>query len=264
MWTSVAETVHADLLSAFQNIRNEPVDQNSEEIRTAFVARFGKVVFRRNPSHNLAFIKENSVSESDVLQLRRMFYTNLPVEYTEHVKIAAVPELGVHFEGEKELYHVKMADAKRPDSEISCKCRVHKDEQKLEVYKIELNPVRYLVVDTSCLTNNVDLRLALCTNKFLIALQDEEMQEIRSLISSAIFDPNVKGGLRWSLGKGNSGGQYSVVGVWHTKEDIFRNPFMKLRVREADRYDFRTSKGEVTREVVLQLTQIKNLLEKGS
>lgn len=47
MWTSVAETVHADLLSAFQNIRNEPVDQNSEEIRTAFVARFGKVVFRR-------------------------------------------------------------------------------------------------------------------------------------------------------------------------------------------------------------------------
>lgn len=46
MWASVAETVHADLLSAFQNIRNEMVDQNPEEFKTAVVARFGKVVFR--------------------------------------------------------------------------------------------------------------------------------------------------------------------------------------------------------------------------
>ncbi|KNA24652.1 hypothetical protein SOVF_012620 [Spinacia oleracea] len=265
MWASVAETVHADLLSAFQNIRNEMVDQNPEEFKTAVVARFGKVVFRwKNPSHDLDFTKENSVSESYVKQQRRMFYTTVPVEYMDHIKIAAVPELGVHFEGEKELYYVKLADAKRPNSVVSCKCRIHKDEQKLELYKIELNPVRHVVIDMSCIAKNVDLRLALCTKKTLIALRDEEMEEIRSLISSAIFDPNVKGGLRWSLGKGKSGGQYNVVGVWHTKEDIFRNPFMKLKVRKADRYDFLTSTGEVTGEVVLRLIQIMNLLVQGS
>lgn len=38
-----------------------------------------------------------------------MFYTTVPVEYMDHIKIAAVPELGVHFEGEKELYYVKVS-----------------------------------------------------------------------------------------------------------------------------------------------------------
>uniref|UniRef100_A0A803KNQ1 DUF7903 domain-containing protein n=1 Tax=Chenopodium quinoa TaxID=63459 RepID=A0A803KNQ1_CHEQI len=238
-WESVAETVHADLLSAFQNVRNELVDQNLEKSKTAIVARFGKVLFRRNPSCNLDLVKENSVSESCVKQL---------------------------------------ADAKRPDSIVSCKCRVHKDEKKLELYKatslctgvvvyvyhIELNPVRHLIVDMSCLASNVDLRLALCTKKTLTALQEEEVQEIKNLISSAIFDPNVKGGLRWSLGKSKSGGQYSVVNVWHAKTETYRNSSIRFKLREADRYDFLTSTGEVTREIVMRLTQMENLLEQGN
>ncbi|XP_021772748.1 uncharacterized protein LOC110736756 isoform X2 [Chenopodium quinoa] len=178
----------------------------------------------------------------------------------KHIKEAVLPELSVHFKEEKDVYRVKLADAKRPDSIVSCKCRVHKDEKKLELYKIELNPVRHLIVDMSCLASNVDLRLALCTKKTLTALQEEEVQEIKNLISSAIFDPNVKGGLRWSLGKSKSGGQYSVVNVWHAKTETYRNSSIRFKLREADRYDFLTSTGEVTREIVMRLTQMENLL----
>ncbi|XP_021742887.1 uncharacterized protein LOC110708966 [Chenopodium quinoa] len=135
MWESVAETVHADLLSAFQNLRNELVDQHLEESKTAVVARFGKVLFRRNPSCNLDLVKESSVSESRIKQLKRIFYTNVPVEYMKHIKETVLPELGVHFNEEKDVYRVKLADAKRSESIVSCKFRVNKDENKLELYK---------------------------------------------------------------------------------------------------------------------------------
>ncbi|KMT13855.1 hypothetical protein BVRB_4g076990 isoform A [Beta vulgaris subsp. vulgaris] len=122
-----------------------------------------------------------------------------------------------------------------------------------------------MVEDISCLMSNVDLRLALCTKRIFGALQDEEEQNIRDLISSAIFDPNVKGGLRWPLGKANSGGHYSVVGIWHTKTKAYSSSLYRLKLREADRYDFRTSTGEVTREAVVKLAGItRHLLEQRS
>lgn len=151
IWASVTETLHADLLSAFQNVRNELLDQNLEGTKPTLLARFGKELFHRNPSSNLDFVEENSVSESYMNHLRRMFYTNVPVEYMNHIKNVIVPKLGADCEEQKELYRIKVADAKRPDSIISCKCRVKKDGNKIELYKIELNPVRRLVVDMSLL-----------------------------------------------------------------------------------------------------------------
>lgn len=264
-WASVVESTHSDLLSIFHNVRDEMENEGSEEIKPAIVARFGKVLFQRGPSRSLDPLKEYSLSEARLRDLKRIFYTNIPVSYMEHIKSDVVPKIGVNFEEEKELYHVKLADAMRPDSTISCKCRVKKGEKKLELYKIELNQVRHLVVDISCVDSNVDLRLALCTKRIIAVLTDEEKQNIKDLIDSAIPDQNLKGGLKWPLGKANSGSRYSIVGVWHTKTESFSKPSMRLKIREADRYDFLTSAGEVTREIVLKLTGItKSLLEQGN
>lgn len=261
-WASVAENIHSDLLSTFNNVRNEMGKESLEDIKPAIVARFGKVLFRRSTSLSLDSLKERPVSEASLRELRRTFFTNVPISYMEDIKSGAAPKIGFDFEEEKEQYHVKLADAMRPDSTISCKCRVYKDGKRLELHKIELNPVRNLIVDISCLDSNVDLRLALCAKRTVTALTDEEKQTIRDLVNSAMLDQNLKGGLKWPLGKANSGARYSVVGVWHTKIEFYRNSSMKLKMREADRYDFLTSTGEVTREVVLKLTGLtKHLLE---
>ena len=87
------------------------------------------------------------------------------------------------------------------------------------------------------------------------------MQCIRNLIESAVLDPNVKGGLRWPLGKAASGDRFFVVGVWHTIAKAYRNPSLRLKVRYADRFDFRTSMGESASEVHLKLKGIVSVLQ---
>ena len=88
----------------------------------------------------------------------------------------------------------------------------------------------------------------------------EEKQSISDLISSAILDSNVKGGLKWPLGTANSGARYSVIGVWHTKSEFYSNSSTRLKVREADRYDFLTSAGSVSREISLKLVGMARIL----
>lgn len=70
----------------------------------------------------------------------------------------------------------------------------------------------------------------------------------------------MKGGLRWPLGKASSGNRYGVVGVWHTKAKTYKNSLVRLRVRDADRFDFRTSEGEVTKEITLKMTGLVSQL----
>lgn len=91
--------------------------------------------------------------------------------------------------------------------------------------------------------------------------QDGEMQCIQGLIHSATLDLNVKGGLRWALGKRSSGDRFSVVGVWHTIAKAYRTPSLRLKVRHADRFDFRTSTGESASEVYLKLKGIVSELQ---
>ncbi|CAK9137744.1 unnamed protein product [Ilex paraguariensis] len=92
-------------------------------------------------------------------------------------------------------------------------------------------------------------------------LLDDEIDSIRSLVSSATLDPEVKGGLRWRLGKESSGDRYTVVGVWHINAKIYRGSSIRLKIRDADRFDFLSSSGEVTCEVTLKMTSIvSNLL----
>lgn len=83
--------------------------------------------------------------------------------------------------------------------------------------------------------------------------QDDEIRSIRDLINSAVLDTSVKGGLRWSFGKA-SAEKYEVVGVWHTiAKTYYISPSMRLKVRHADRFDFRTCVGEASREITLKL-----------
>lgn len=263
-WVSLAEKVHSDLLSAFQNVKNEMANASVEKIKPGVVARFGKVLFHRSPSLSVDQLKECSISESRLRDLKRVFHTDVPISYVEHIKNEVVPEIGLDFEVKKEQYQVKLADAMRSGSFISCKCRIQEGEKKLELYKIESSPLRHLIVDVSCLDSHVDLRLGLYTKRDITAVTDEEKQNIGDLISSAILDPNVKGGLRWPLGVANSGARYSVIGVWHTNNEFYSNSSMRLKVREADRYDFLSSTGCVTREIVLKLTGIaRNLMEEN-
>lgn len=66
----------------------------------------------------------------------------------------------------------------------------------------------------------------------------------------------MRGGLKWPLGKDSSGDRFTVVGVWHTVGKSFRNSSIRVRARSADRFDFKSSSGEVAREVVVKILEI--------
>ncbi|KAL5768016.1 hypothetical protein ACOSP7_014596 [Xanthoceras sorbifolium] len=254
-WEYVAENVWPDLLSSYEILRSKMECENLEELKPTLVARFGKILFSGSPSCGLESVVKDQVAETTLRQLRKSFYTNIPSSYMENIVSGVVPKIGFDLIDEKEVFHVKMSDSSRPDSTISCKCGV-KEDKTLELYKVELNQVRQMVVDVSCVHKNLDLRLMLCTKRILTALTDDEMHSIKNLINSAVLDPEVKGGLRWPLGKSHSGDGYSVVGVWHTTAREYKSPSLRLKVRHADRFDFKTATGEATIEVVLKLKRI--------
>ncbi|XP_030965880.1 uncharacterized protein LOC115986748 [Quercus lobata] len=258
-WVYIAENVVSDLLSSFENVKNEKLDL--KDVKPKLVARFGKILFHKSPSISEETMRVGLATETTLSQLRRSFYTNIPNSYMANIKGEVTQKIRVDFEEEKDLYHVKLSDATLPDSTISCKCSVIKEDKRLQLYKIELHQVRHMVIDISCLDKNLDLRLMLSTKRILTALTDDEMQSIISLINSAVLDPDVKGGLRWPLGRTSSGGRYCVVGVWHTIAKDYKSSSLRLKVRQADRYDFRTSTGEATREINLKLKNIVSLLQ---
>ncbi|XP_042517480.1 uncharacterized protein LOC122091534 [Macadamia integrifolia] len=262
-WVSIIEKIQDDLQTSVQNMMNGMDLQESEEVKASFVARFGKILFHQRPASQLATISQKSAVEIALSQVNRSFYTNIPGSYVEYILQGIIPKIGVDFEEEKEYYHVKVSDKCRPTATLSCKCKAMKMEGKLELQKVELNPVRQLVVDMSCPEKDLDLRLALCTKKILKELLHEEMDGIKKLIASAIIDQDAKGGLRWPLGKETFGDRYIIVGVWHTKAKTFKNSSMRIKLRDADRFDFIASSGEVAKEASLKLTGINTLLRDG-
>ncbi|KAG1370097.1 CTP synthase [Cocos nucifera] len=226
-WVSIAERIEPDLLACAQSARNE-IASESEEIKLAFVARFGKIMFHGDPSVCLNSIRNTAVAKLDARnQVHKSFYTNVPSEYMEEIQRFVVPMIGFEFEAAKEHYHVKVFDKCRPDSTISCKCTTKKGGE-LEIYK------------------------------------DEESDGLGKLITSAIIDPDVKGGLRWPLGKEFVDERFNIVGVWHTKYKAYKYQTLKLKLRHADRFDYRTSVGEVADEVSLKLLGLSKRLRVSS
>ncbi|KAJ6349419.1 hypothetical protein OIU77_006907 [Salix suchowensis] len=253
-WEIIAENIQQELFFSFDFLKNEMDDQGSEKMKPTLVARLGKFLFHGSHSMALESVNKIQVEEDILRQLKRSMYTNIPSSFMEIIIDEVVPVIGVDFEGEKNVYVVKLSDNTRPDATISCKCSVI-GNKKLRLYKVELNPVRQMVIDVSCLDRNLDLRLMLCTKKILTTLTDDEKSSISDLINSAVLDSDMKGGLRWPLGA-SSGGRYSVIGTWHTVTKAYKSSSFRLKVRDADRFDFKRGSGEAAREIYLKLKRI--------
>ncbi|MBA0561293.1 hypothetical protein Golob_018137 [Gossypium lobatum] len=233
-WSSIAENILPDLLSSFEKVRAETECKDLKYVKPVMVARFGKILFQGSPSMNLGSVSKSCVTETILSKLKRTFYTSLPASYTGNIMAEVVSKIGVDFAKVKDVFLVK----------------------------VELSPVRDMFIDISCLDMDLDLRLALSHKRILTSMTEDEMQSIKNLIDSAVLDPDVKGGLRWPFGKATSGDRYSVVGIWHTMSTAYQNSSIRLKVRYADRFDFITTYGEDSKEVVLKLKGIvSGLLE---
>ncbi|KAI3987142.1 hypothetical protein MKX01_036932 [Papaver californicum] len=265
-WVSITENVRSELLASFGNFRE---DMGSGEVgavlKPNFVVRIGKILFHgKNFSGG---VTSRADAEMAFGRVRRSFWTNLPDSYMEAIFATVIPKIRVDPHHTKEYYHVKVFDNCNTESSISIKCRVISGH--LKIHKIELNQKRCLVVDVSCLDKDLDLRLMLSTKRGLttsVKGDAEKLSSLRQLVECATLDSNVKGGLRWAMGKKySSDGRYSVVGVWHTNVQAFESSQLKVKVRlrNADRFDFWNSEGEVAKEVTLELKGINDSLMAG-
>ncbi|KAF8039247.1 hypothetical protein BT93_B1712 [Corymbia citriodora subsp. variegata] len=222
-WVHIAETVMQDLVCSFNALKSEIKDQSMDGIKPTLIARFGKIIFRGTPSFPVE-TRGDMVTKASLKRLKKIFYSNLPSVYMENVTHKVIPEIGLSFEDEKDIYHVKLSDKSRPGATICCKCSVVKAEQRLELYK------------------------------------ENEKDSIRDMISSAVLDSSVKGGLRWPPRKAFAGDRYRVVGAWHTISRTYNNSSMRLKVKHADRFDFRDSHGKIAEEITLKLNGINSEL----
>ncbi|KAH9728295.1 hypothetical protein KPL70_008978 [Citrus sinensis] len=256
-WESIAEDVWPDVLSACKIVNNEM------EEKPRLVARFGHVVFLGDNSLGLESVREGQVAEETILrQLTKFFYNDVPATYAEKIINEVVPKIGVDFEEYEDVYRIMLSDSKRPNLSISCRCTV-KEDKTLELFKVYVDPLRHLVVNISSIDKNLDLRLALRSKKTFAAVSDDEMNSIRNLIDLAILDPEVKGGLRWPMGKSYWGDRYRVIGVQHTETKSYKSPSLRLKIRHADRFRFKTATGETAIEISLELRSIVSEIQDG-
>ncbi|KAL9431509.1 hypothetical protein AB3S75_026655 [Citrus x aurantiifolia] len=256
-WESIAEDVWPDVLSACKIVNNEM------EEKPRLVARFGHVVFLGDNSLGLESVREGQVAEETILrQLTKFFYNDVPATCAEKIINEVVPKIGVDFEEYEDVYRIMLSDSKRPNLSISCRCTV-KEDKTLELYKVYVDPLRHLVVNISSIDKNLDLRLALRSKKTFAAVSDDEMNSIRNLIDLAILDPEVKGGLRWPMGKSSWGDRYRVIGVQHTETKSYKSPSLRLKIRHADRFRFKTATGETAIEISLELRSIVSEIQDG-
>ncbi|KAI3973369.1 hypothetical protein MKW92_047701 [Papaver armeniacum] len=256
---SVAEQILPNLL-AFQNERVEGSSEEFEEGKISFVARFGKILFHTKPWFDVDKLRDRSEYEASLGQMKRIFNASVPKSFTESVLKAVVTEIGVDLEEEKEYYYVRVADKSCPDVSLSCKCTAT-GVGGLELRKIETNNVRHMMVDIACVEKDLDLRLMLSTRKIVTEPTDEEKHDLEKLIKSAVVDQNEKGGLRFPLGNESFEGRYRVVGTGHTTSTAYKNSSIRVKLNEADRYDFITSTAEVTNHVVLKMTGVSEKLK---
>ncbi|XP_071680825.1 uncharacterized protein [Lolium perenne] len=266
---TIAERFLPELLAAVERATHDVPSKEEAVVKLSLVARVGKVAlfqFQPGGSHvSLDSLRDaaKAGNEGSKSQVRKSFYTNVPRECFQDMELSRVNLMGLEFDSAKEYYHLKILDKNQSDSTISCKCTVQ-EGGKLAIHKVELNQIRQLVEDISCLSQDLDLRLMLSTKKNLKNINPEVKNAIDSLVSSAILDPDVKGGLRWPFGKESIDGRFTIVGVWHTNYKAFGNKTLKLYLRHADRFDHQSSTGEVSNEVTFKLTGISKRLQDGS
>ncbi|EOA26436.1 hypothetical protein CARUB_v10025332mg [Capsella rubella] len=236
-WLFVAEKVEEDLVLAYERAKTNMDEHHVLKL----IARFGKIFFYGH-------------------QGGPVFSADVPTSYLQLIKSEVVPNHGFSIDLEKETYTVKVSHYTRPNTTINCKCSL-KEDGRLSMYKAELNPVRHLVVDVSCIDKNLDMRLMLAAKRKMTALTDKEISNIKALLDSGTVDPNVKGGLRWPFGKALSEDGYKVFESCHGRVTIYKNQTLKLKVKETDRFNERVGIGEIKREVSLRLKDLNSKLQ---
>ncbi|KAK3197931.1 hypothetical protein Dsin_021346 [Dipteronia sinensis] len=261
-WESVAADVWPNLLSEFEILRNMFVSNDKlDEVKPAIFARFGKILFHPNASVSSLGLIKDRVVETTLRQMKTTFYANTPSSYMENIISGVAPKIGFDLEEDKDMFHILLSDGTKPKNyEIYCKCRM-KEDKKLELYKVETNPVREMTKNILCIDKNLDLRLALHTKRILTSLTDDEMHIIGNIINSAIIDPEVKGGLRWPYGKACSGDRFAVVEIWHTIAKKYKSRSLSLMARHVDRFNFEDANGQASIEVYLKLKRLVSDLQ---
>ncbi|CAL9236032.1 unnamed protein product [Arabidopsis halleri] len=253
-WQLVAEKVEKDLVLGYERAKTE-MEEHDHVLR--LVARFGKIIFYGRQARTEAECSRNNS--------KKMFSTDVPTSYLQHITFKVVPSHGFSIDLEKETYTVKVSHSSRPNATINCKCTMKEDGRLsltfLLLQQTELNPVRHLVVDVSCIDKNLDMRLMLAAKRKITYLSEKEIGDIKALLESATVDPNVKGGLRWPFGKGLTKDGYREFEVCHVRATIYKNKTLRLRVRETDRFNERSGTGEIKREVSLTLKDIDTKLQ---
>ncbi|KAL0844512.1 hypothetical protein Bca101_017758 [Brassica carinata] len=250
-WLLIAEKILDDLVLAYERAKTAMDGENHHVLR--LVASFGKIFF-------YGLQASPPMAEHSLKPWNRIFSTDVPTSYLHHIKSQLVPNHGFGIDLEKERYTVKVSHRTRPNETISCKCTV-KEDGRLSMYKLDLNLIRHMVVDVSCIDKNLDMRLMLSAKRKITDLPEKEISDIKELLDSARVDPNVKGGLRWPFGKSSSGDGYSVFESCHAKATVYKNQTLRLRVRETDRFNERIGTGEVKREVILMLKDMNTKLQ---
>ncbi|XP_037477534.1 uncharacterized protein LOC119354883 [Triticum dicoccoides] len=265
---AITERFLPDLLDAVERARarTHDVPRDDEEAKLCLVARVGKVFFQRfcvdGSLVSLDAVRDlaEAGAEGSNSQVRKTFYTNVPSDFLDDMERFAVKTMGLEFVSTKEHYHVKVVDKQGMVSKMSCKCTVQEDG-KLAICKIELNQIQPLLEDVSCLSKDLDLRLMLNTNRILI---DPEVENaIKSLVSSALVDPNARGGFRRPLGNKLIDERFSIAGVWRTNYKTFGNKSSKMYLRHTGRFVQGSSTGEVSNEVSFKLAGISKRLQDG-
>ncbi|KAI3943163.1 hypothetical protein MKW92_021430 [Papaver armeniacum] len=260
-WVSITENIRSELLASFENVKSAmDLGEAGTSIKPTFVSRIGRLYFRDSS----VSIRSSSRLEAEtaLAHVRKEFSTNAPDLYMEAILGGVAPKIIADFYHPKEYYRVDVFDKQDPVSYISIKCQIICGELKIQ--KIEKNHKRCFVADVVCIHKELDLKLRLAIKRDLTrALKDdfEELKGLKILLDSAILDGNVKGGLRWPLGKEHSSeGRYSVIGAWHTTVKTFKNSSLKLRLKHSDIFDFCTSDGIVENELTVDMKEINDML----
>ncbi|KAF3323679.1 hypothetical protein FCM35_KLT12410 [Carex littledalei] len=254
----IVEKVARDLIEAGQHAKEE---SRSGDVKLLVMARVGKVLFRGDRSVCLDSIIKAPTSERGLNKLHacKTFYTTVSEEYIREVEELLVDKCGFKFVRAKERYYIRVLDKRQPDLIISCKCAALHDSG-LELYKVEHIPLRHMVTDVSCLSKNFDLRIMLNAKRPVKNLDADVAKGINQLISAAVIDPEVKGGLRWPLGKESAADQFVIMGVWHTEHKILNRDKIRVNMRQADRFDYHSSTGEDANEIWLKLSGLSEQL----
>ncbi|OWM63210.1 hypothetical protein CDL15_Pgr010610 [Punica granatum] len=139
-WVRIAEAVMQDLLPSAVSVRTEIEGnvQHSDEIKLKFVVRNisrHKFMIKVETFRRRGPPSKDSVSEASSSLYNINFRTDVLASYVKSVTDNVTPKIGAKSEDIKDIYLVKLADKSRLDVTVICKCRVVKEEKRLELHK---------------------------------------------------------------------------------------------------------------------------------